>query len=145
MDRSRRDRIVVFGVVPVDNGQCFVHRQVVLQAVDPADVGTGAERDQDVSPIANVLQPIDLGLARNTSFDERDVVVLGLPGGHLAKLDNVDCVQQIHQILAFDVERVQLATLAASEIEECDLWLHHTASRRFLSSASENTGPSWHA
>ena len=146
-DRLRLLRVEVRlrGCVAVDELPCS-RVWWFLSALMPARRRALAVGDDDGGALADALEAGAVGLAREAALDEGDVDRLGRLLGHgLAELDNVDVLEELEERRVAVVGELDLAALAAGEIEERDLRLaHQNASSRPWTSANGNTGPSTH-
>src|ERR1035441_884517 len=101
----------------------FIHILPVAQGLDAAGGGTGPNGDQRLRLPPNLLDAFGIVVGGNRSFHQCDVIrPLAHGTGGLGKIRNVKGAGYAQQFI-FRVEQTQLATVAGSQLEDCDPWL----------------------
>src|SRR5450830_104650 len=117
-DRRRGlERLDVLGM-RVDDVRVLLHVGEVLERLDAAGGRAGADRDQELRLLPDLLDSLDLLGCRDRALDESDVVgARDLRSSGLEEVSDLDAAEQRQQ-LVLAVEQRELATIAGGELPD---------------------------
>jgi hypothetical protein len=118
----------------------------IPQRLDPARRCTGTDRYQTSAFLSQSQQSQSVLLGRDRSFDDRDIIRSSIEStARLCEMSQIYGVSNGEQFI-LGVEQCKLATIARSELHDCDfrLGFHHRSLTRILLKAESHrtTGPS---
>src|SRR5450759_1198194 len=102
----------------VDDVRVLLHAREVLERLDAAGGGAGADRDQELRLLAHLLDPFDLLGRRDRALDERYVVGAGdLGASGLHEVGDLNTAEQREQLVLAVQER-ELTAIAGRKLPD---------------------------
>ena len=92
--------------------------KAVLELIDPAEAGAGAEGNEDLCGLPDLLQSLLFIGSCDASLHERDLIVIGPFGHDLAEIHHLQKRKKIEK-RGLVVHELELTALARRKLEKC--------------------------